>query len=916
MRRNIRVFLKVLLVWCLIASGSVLLHGHAEAAIPRVFSEPEMIDDPVQTVRLFDGAFGTEDGHPVMYSTVPGSPAKFNVVNLVTNEVLRVIDLEGAYESWSHITAKDGTVYIATSPNGALYQYSPVTKEVKKFEFGIRSLIGLSTDDEGHIYGGTYPGGRAFKFDPETGQYTDYGEVKEKQEYTRTAYYNGHLYVGYGTTGGIAKLNLDTGEKADIELPDEFDSMPISTVQNIDTAGKYLFAGLNGDLYIYDMEQEEWLDQSYPGYKGLRLARGPEGSNKVYFMSGTDLMEFDLTTLTARDTEVDYPTYIRNSAWVEVKDDPDLPGLSLATPLLAGGVSYLNLETKTAKSIRLPIEGQPVEIRVMEKGPDGALYMSGYPGGSGSKFDPAAGTITRFDLGQAEGMVALGDHMYFGMYPGAELYVMDVYQGTEVTKLFSVGQGEDRPFILTTGEGKVFMGTIPTYGQLGGGLTIYNLETGDWQTFHHVIHHQSIVGLAYRDGKLYGSTSVDGGEGIDPSETEAKMFVWDLATNQKTAEFVPELPGALTMPDMISGLTFGPDGLLWGAADGIIFAMDPDTFDIVKSKVIYPGVSFYGKWQPVYSRWGDDGLLYTTLAGRLTVIDPDTLEHVDLAQTPVMALGDDGHIYFRTEGTTLAKIEVSDGWTVSPISVSVNVYNPSFEMPAENGKIPGWNLQYLSSNASYEVSKERSYSGKYSLKLTDPSQTDTVSLLSDNIPVLPGVEYNVRSKVFLEEGRAILSYQFYNEAGEPLNGGSSVYIDSGRGQWREVEVRATAPEEAKYAKVQAWISQFYTGTVYYDDITVTYTADGEMIDPAFTQEMIDQFTASGQLRHPLATSLSNLIKQVQHHVERGRMDQAADHLETYLDLLNNRALQRYVDLEAKKVLEDCAYHMIVNWSKW
>jgi hypothetical protein len=625
-------------------------------------------------------------------------------------------------------------------------------------------------------------------------------------------------------------------------------------------------------------------------------------------------MEFDLAALTATDTGIDYPSYLRNSAWVEVKGDPDLPGLSLATAVLAGGVAYMNLETKARKSVRLPIEGQPVDIRVMEKGPDGAIYMSGYPGGTGAKYDPATGTLTHFNLVQAEGMVALGDQMYFGTYPGAELYVMNVYEGTNVTKLFSVGNGEDRPFILTTGEGKLFMGTIPTYGQLGGGLTIYDPETGDRETFHHVIHHQSIVGLAYRNGKLYGSTTVDGGEGIDPSETAAKMFVWDLAANQKTAEFVPELPGALTVPDMISGLTFGPDGLLWGAADGIIFAMNPDTFEIVKSKVVYPGVSFYGKWQPVYSRWGNDGLLYSTIAGRLTIIDPETLEHIELANTPVMALGDDGHIYYRTGGTGMAKIEVSNGWTVSPISIPVMVNNSGFEVPVEDGRIPGWTLQYLSASATYEVSSERAFTGNYSLKLADPSQTDTVSLLSDPIPAVPGVEYKLRSKVFLQEGRTILSFVFFNEAGQQLSGGSTVYINSGRGQWQDIEIRATAPEGAKYARIQPWVSQFYVGTAYYDDFSVTYTADGDMIDPAFTRNLIDQFKESGQLQHPLSVQLTNALRQAQHHYESGRREQAVKHLEDYLKHLNNDALQHLVQDEAKSILEDCAYHMIVKWS--
>ncbi|MFD0957812.1 hypothetical protein [Paenibacillus chungangensis] len=141
---------------------------------------------------------------------------------------------------------------------------------------------------------------------------------------------------------------------------------------------------------------------------------------------------------------------------------------------------------------------------------------------------------------------------------------------------------------MTTDNEKLYIGTIPDYGLLGGALTIYDPTTNEHDIFHDVVYNQSIVGLAYRDGKLYGSTSIHGGEGINPTETVAKMFVWDLSTNEKTIEFTPEIPGAATAPTMINGLTFGPDGLLWAAADGTLFALDPDSLDMVKQSPSMP----------------------------------------------------------------------------------------------------------------------------------------------------------------------------------------------------------------------------------------------------------------------------------------------------------------------------------------
>ena len=69
--------------------------------------------------------------------------------------------------------------------------------------------------------------------------------------------------------------------------------------------------------------------------KGLRLIHGQPGSNKVYFLQGSRLKEVDLNTLDAVDTGVAFGTFLRNTTWVELENDPDFPGKSLVTVQLA-----------------------------------------------------------------------------------------------------------------------------------------------------------------------------------------------------------------------------------------------------------------------------------------------------------------------------------------------------------------------------------------------------------------------------------------------------------------------------------------------------------------------------------------------------------------------------------------------------
>ena len=52
------------------------------------------------------------------------------------------------------------------------------------------------------------------------------------------------------------------------------------------------------------------------------------------------------------------------------------------------------------------------------------------------------------------------------------------------------------------------------------------------------------MGLAIRDKLVYGSTSVSGGLGIEPSEEKAKIFVYDISAGRKIKEFIPDFPSS------------------------------------------------------------------------------------------------------------------------------------------------------------------------------------------------------------------------------------------------------------------------------------------------------------------------------------------------------------------------------------
>ncbi|OCA85876.1 hypothetical protein A8F94_13535 [Bacillus sp. FJAT-27225] len=634
---------------------------HAESG--KRYSEPANLGSLMRSIAIYDSTYGVEDGRDIMYTTASGDPAIFQVIDLKSKEVLRTYPLKGTSAVWTHITVPNGNVYIGG--NGHLYEYSPVTKEVKDVGgIGESVVYGLSYDDQGRVYFGSFPNAKAGRYDPKTGEMKDYGSVAPGQSYSRsTAYHNGFLYLGIGVDNRIVKLNVETGEYEAIKVPDHV--VHGSSVWQLDAAGKYIIAGVGGGsntLLFYDTETGQWSDKYYTNNKGLRLIHGLPGSNKVYFLQGSKLMEVDLDTLNAVDTKVVFGTFLRNTTWVEVENDPDLPGKSLVTVQFGGQVSYFNLQTKKVKTTQYPIVGNPIPIQTLEKGPGGNLFLSGYPGGTGAVYNPETNENKNFSLAQAEGMVALGNKMYFGIYPGALITEMDTSNPVLSTRQIYDIPNQDRPFVMRAIKDKLYIGTIPDYGYLGGSLTVLDpASVKDTVVYPNVVHNQAIAGLAEVNGKLYGSTTVAGGLGINPTEPAAKIFVWDIEKGEKITEFVPDIPGVTVQPKLISGMSVGPDGLLWSAAAGAIFAMDPDTLKIVKSKNIFPEVKDYGRWRPIQIRWSEDGLLYTTLAGNLTVIDPVSLEHEVLTdtETELMTIGDDGNIYYANK-VNLMKIEVSD----------------------------------------------------------------------------------------------------------------------------------------------------------------------------------------------------------------------------------------------------------------
>jgi len=651
--------------------SSQSISATAASTIFKELGPVEELGRPIAQLTVFDGVGGKYNGDDYLYITSTGKPAVFNVYNITTGVVEHSIEIPGGATVWAQqIDPLTGDVYIASTGEKTLFRYKPGTSIIETVATGgnIKGQIwALTADDEGNIYGGMYQPGGIIKYNPETNQVEDWGTIKEGHDYVRSiAYHDGYIYAGLGARGGLVKIDKnDPTNKVEIPLKQlaaqkEGEDHPF--LYSLDARGNYLFAHFQGNNHasymIYDLVDEAWLDIEMKVAPGLQVSEVKD--NKVYFNSENEVVYFDMDTEEVISTDIENPSSFRAGFWAQPQGyDHDV----LVNVAYGGSVIYIDIENQTRVVESPMFLGGGLDIHTLETGEDGKLYMTGYTGAIGKAYDPANNAWQQFGMGQSESIGVSGSKVYFGEYPHAQIYMLDTADSSmeKPVKILEVGEQQDRPYVNTFGDGYAFFGHIPTYGENGGALAIFEEENPEetLRVYRNIVQDQSIVGLAYKDGIIYGSTSVHGGLDSKIITDPAKLFTFDVETGEKLDEWELDIPGYNGYISFISGLTFDEDGLLWAVANGYIVAINPETKEIVKYKGVFPDVSNYGKWRPVHVRF-HDGVIYTDMYGQMVLVDPNTMEHNDLGiSTVLFSLDQEGSLYYA-QGATLYKRTVTD----------------------------------------------------------------------------------------------------------------------------------------------------------------------------------------------------------------------------------------------------------------
>ncbi|NOU87197.1 hypothetical protein GC102_15595 [Paenibacillus sp. LMG 31460] len=649
--------------------------------LPFKYGNPVDLGKPTITALTQGGTIGNNE----VYFVANGNPGTFYAVDAATGKINFSQAVPGTTQTWAVTVGSDKNVYFAASQNRGFWKYDPIQKVITSVGNGNPSdnfVWDLDASSDGLIYGGTSPNAKVFSYKTRTNEFVDLGRMHATEQYARgVGVSDRYLYTGIGSLKHLMRMDRITGERTEITL-----SFTGKTdfVHNIWPYNGLVYIVHGTSLSIMD---EQTLDEklrisnnSPEAFDGYLSPPSPYNSDLIYYRNknSRDLWTYNVSTNTVQPVTpqvklLEYGTKAIN--WITLPDSGDKV---LATLYENGYYTLYNPQDNSLQTSLIAIVKDGVDVQSLAAGPDGKLYLGGFIDGM-TLFNQSTQSLERqmsnpYSPHQIEEIGFLNGKTYFGNYGGARINRFDAslpYEYGETVAhnpglVYTIPNFQDRPYAFASGDNKLFIGTIPGYGELGGSLTTYDDTTKLWSSTRNVVQNQSIIALAYKNGIVYGGTSVEGGLGSTRTAATAKLFKWNAGTNTKLDEFVPAIPGISSFK-LLGGLSFGPDGLLWGGAWGIdtegvdifaVYALNPDTNAVVKNKLVYPGAKGGSQWRGFYLRWGQDGLLYTTIARNVTVFDLVTLKYRKLTETQsnLLDLGVDGSIYY-TSGPTLFKLQ-------------------------------------------------------------------------------------------------------------------------------------------------------------------------------------------------------------------------------------------------------------------
>lgn len=515
--------------------------------------------------------------------------------------------------AWGFMVGPDEKIYLGThegpdpGDSGQILVFDPRAPEKAIQVVGRPAesesyLWMFTTGADKKIYGCTFPGAKIVSYDPATGVMADHGVMDDTQQYSREIQTgpDGKIYtsIGYGKAN-VVRFDPATGTHEAI-LPEEYRSNEKQTFAGI-------YKGVDGKIYI------------------SAITMNPDATGVLQQGSAVLVVEADGVKV------AEYPASAVSQ--VTLKD-----GRRVGNVTINGTYDLIAPDGTTAQRT-FAYKGAGSGVFMVQNGPAGRIYGGTWMPNEIFSYDPATGALENPGNPTETGgeIYSMLDHhglLYVCAYPGAFLSKWDPTKpwnyGREKTNnpqgFGNIGVGHLRPRAMIHGPAeKLYIGSFPEYGRLGGSLGVWDPETDTLiENYPQLIKNQSIVSLAYDSvtGLVFGGSSVVGGGGTTPSEKEAMFFAFDpVAKALKFERVVVPGDGSIRSMCILGRKLFGISG------ENTLFV-----YDIDGDKIEHTGRIDVGNIHDISLRPWSDGKIYGLSGKKVFRIEPASLALEVLAE--------------------------------------------------------------------------------------------------------------------------------------------------------------------------------------------------------------------------------------------------------------------------------------------
>jgi streptogramin lyase len=641
---------KLLDVKC--ASPSTNSGDIEEPTIPAI--QPVNLGPQVYNFSTIASKAGMDNsGNAYLYTVLHGTPTALAVVDLNTNQVKDIFKLESSTSAWALDVDNDGILWIGGTNNTNLYRYDPNTNQLKDYGNTMVNKSDTSIQDlvvtDNYVYGSSAYGADVFAFNKKAGK-TEYILPMKNGKYAKSLAVDPNdknLYVSSGPSADLFHLDLTSKLKTSILSDNYRDDSYIEKMKLIDDLLVVKFyPSKRGN--IYSASSGTFLNEFMVDSRGF--SQKDNQMNEFYYTYQGSFYGYNLENGTIRKTNTTLPDD-NNALSLDFVQLRDNPSQNILTGLIDNDGDYYlyNPVTNELKIKTVTLPAQPVDLYLLFSDPDKRyIFANGYMTGGLTRYDTVSKTSIQYSgVNQLESALFLNDKLYTGVYPKAKLVEVSPnvsWERTNSKELLSLSQfGQDRITALTNNSNHLFAGTYPQYTTKGGLLLDYNLSNGQYQVYEDYVSGQSIITLLQDGPFIYGGTSIFAN--YKKTVYGAMLFRFD-PQNPSEKELI-NLP---VKASMVMSLIKGPDGNIWGAADGTIFSYNPElnTFRTVK---LVKAIS--GNFSNAKLLVGKDGYIFGTIEGHLFKINPADMSYQILLESGAYEIAEDinGTIYYRNKAS-------------------------------------------------------------------------------------------------------------------------------------------------------------------------------------------------------------------------------------------------------------------------